>query len=415
MLDIKKKNYILIAACWFIYTSTYLGKYSYNANITMIMGQYGVTRAAAGLVSSSFFFAYGAGQILHGLFSGKYNMRWTVPVCFSVSALVNLAVALGAPFSSIKYLWALNAFALAAVWPVLVRCLAESVEKSRHNSAVVLMGTTTPCGMLISYGLSALFIALGKWTIIFYVAFAFLLIIAVLWLVFFPKFFTSLAEDLPEENNPGEKVKATAFAGKELVYGVVALCMLCAVASFVRDGLGVWLPDVLKNSFGFADSVSVIMTLVLPAVGIIGGYAVTKLSNKITDYVILCCVLFAFSAFAVGAGWIGIANGSCVLLIAGAAVCSCVLFGLANIVSSKFPLSVKNKKNAGAIAGILNGSSYAGSTISTYALGSAADASGWNGVFELLFIVCAVTAVLFVAVNFVKKIIFSRSANTQRK
>lgn len=410
MLDIKKKNYILIAACWFIYTSTYLGKYSYNANITMIMGQYGVTRAAAGLVSSSFFFAYGAGQILHGLFSGKYNMRWTVPVCFSVSALVNLAVALGAPFSSIKYLWALNAFALAAVWPVLVRCLAESVEKSRHDSAVVLMGTTTPCGMLISYGLSALFIALEMWTVIFYAAFGVLLVIAALWAIFFPKFFAPLAEISSEEKTEEQAAQTEDFSGKGLVYSVIALCLLCAVASFVRDGLGVWLPDVLKNSFGFADSVSVIMTLVLPAVGIIGGYVVTKLSNKITDYVILCCVLFAFSAFAVGAGWIGIANGSCVLLIVGAAVCSCVLFGLANIVSSKFPLSVKNKKNAGAIAGILNGSSYAGSTISTYALGSAADVSGWNGVFELLFIVCAVTAVVFVIVNLIKKAICSRKA-----
>ena len=58
---------LLIVACWLVYTASYLGKYCYSCNLNGIMGHYGVSHADAGLVSTMFFFAYGAGQIINGI------------------------------------------------------------------------------------------------------------------------------------------------------------------------------------------------------------------------------------------------------------------------------------------------------------------------------------------------------------
>ena len=58
MIEQKKKNGRLITLCWLVYVSTYLTKYSYNANINRIMPFFNVNHAEAGLVSTLFFFSF---------------------------------------------------------------------------------------------------------------------------------------------------------------------------------------------------------------------------------------------------------------------------------------------------------------------------------------------------------------------
>ena len=69
-----KKQMSLIILCWISYLFAYLGRYGFSANINLIISDYGVTKSDVGLVVSLFFFAYGAGQIVNGIFSKKYNL-----------------------------------------------------------------------------------------------------------------------------------------------------------------------------------------------------------------------------------------------------------------------------------------------------------------------------------------------------
>lgn len=54
---------------WLMYTVTYLGKYSCNANVSGLMSEFNVGKGAAGLIPSCFFFAYGASQIINSFFA----------------------------------------------------------------------------------------------------------------------------------------------------------------------------------------------------------------------------------------------------------------------------------------------------------------------------------------------------------
>ena len=69
----------LIFLCWLLYAAAYAGRYSYASNVNLIMAQYGVTRADAGLVTSAFFFTYGIGQIIHGFLCRFYHRRFVLP------------------------------------------------------------------------------------------------------------------------------------------------------------------------------------------------------------------------------------------------------------------------------------------------------------------------------------------------
>ena len=154
----RTSNVLLLALCWLAYTCSYLGKLGYNANITQIESVYNVSHGTAGMVSTFFFFAYGIGQIINGIFCKKYNVRYVVFGGLLLSGLMNALVGLVDNFALVKYFWLINGGALSVLWPSLIRLLSETMEKEEMPRAVIAMGTTVATGTFFVYGLSALFV-----------------------------------------------------------------------------------------------------------------------------------------------------------------------------------------------------------------------------------------------------------------
>ncbi len=71
-----------------------------------------------------------------------------------------------------------------------------------------------------------------------------------------------------------------------------------------------------------------------------------------------------------------------------------LIHGVLNVIVSIFPLSIRGRISTGALTGILNGCSYAGSAAGTYLLGLIADKSGWANVFLTLLISVVLATVL---------------------
>lgn len=82
--------------------------------------------------------------------------------------------------------------------------------------------------------------------------------------------------------------------------------------------------------------------------------------------------------------------------------------------TGKVPMSVPDKKSSGFYAGVMNGSAYVGSTISTYGLGLIADKSGWNGTFLSLFAISAISTIVFALFFVVYKLITKKSFSDNR-
>ncbi|MBQ9429009.1 MAG: MFS transporter, partial [Clostridia bacterium] len=132
----------LIFLCWLVYAVSYLGKVNYSANITQIVDHFGVSKAEAGLVPTFFFFAYGAGQVVNGVFCKKYNIKWMVFCSLAASGLLNLAVARTGDFAPVKWLWMANGALLSVLWPTLIRLLSEKLPAKYLGKSSMAMGTT---------------------------------------------------------------------------------------------------------------------------------------------------------------------------------------------------------------------------------------------------------------------------------
>ena len=393
----------LIFLAWLCYSTSYLGKVSYSANITQIIDFYGISKSEAGLVPTFFFFAYGASQIPIGLICKKFNIKWTIFGSLIASGSINFIVANSSNFTIVKWLWLLNGFTLSFLWPTIIRLLSENVPQKDLSKSSIIIGTTVATGTVIIYALSSLFAVFATFKLAFFVAAFSDYIVALFWFFSFgsavSKSQIEKAKDEPPKNTSttSEEVhKISGFEKKNLLLTIVSLCIFSVGVNFIKDGLTTWVPSILKDQYHFPDYLSILLTLVLPLIAIFGNVLALAFHKAIPDYITHCFVVFSIMGVLI-LGIIGILKiDQAILMLILLIIVFFLTSSLNSLVTSIFPMFMRGQVNSGLIAGILNGFCYAGSTISSYGLGVIAENFGWTAVFITLLAFCAFTFVVWV-------------------
>lgn len=394
---------LLIALCWVVYTCSYLGKLGYNANITQIETEYCISHSTAGMVSTFFFFAYGIGQIFNGIFCKRYPFRFFVFGSLILSGLMNLFVGIFNNFAFVKYFWLINGAALSVLWPSLISLLSQTLDKKDVPRAVFVMGTTVATGTFFVYGLSALFVSIGFYKLMFIVAGTLLPSMAILWFVCYPKLvYKKLSEHnaLVAEKTQGKQKEKLGI----LWFPICILAIFAVVDNLVKDGLTTWVPMILKETYALPDFVSILLTIALPLLAVCGIWVVLFMRKRIADFVVLAAILFGAATLFIGIVILCLPTGLFVVTVGSFGVVACLMSGVNNIVTSMAPLYWKDKLNSGRLAGILNGFCYLGSSLSSYGLGVVADIGGWDSVFWLLFGLCLASVCIGVCYSMIKMV-----------
>ena len=378
----KRKQQILIAVCCMVYGFAYAGRYGYNANIAPIMEFYGITRAEAGLVSTCFFFAYGAMQLVHGILCRFYPKKIVIPAALFLSAALNLTVFFQPPFAAIKYLWLVNGICQSVLWPSLVLTLGETLEPGMMKQAVFVISLATMFGTLISYGGSALFNLFAFFRGSFLLGAVLTVLIGLIWLFSYDRLTAERYVASAGEITTAEKSRKALGGG---LVGFLSVCVLfAAVCNFVKDGLSTWTPVILKEQFGLGDSASMILTLILPVFGLFGSMLALAVNRKIRDYRLMAGVFYVGLSFCLGGLLLSFRGAGVVLTLALLGVISCLAYAVNNVVTSMMPLEMRDRVNSGFLAGLMNSATYIGSTASAYGLGRIADGAGWNAVILVM-------------------------------
>ncbi len=384
-----------IFLCWLAYTTAYFGRYSYASNITAIMDAFGVNHADSGLVTTCFFFAYGIGQVVNGILCKYYPKKIVIPLALIASAGLNFAVFSGVPFSYLKYLWLLNGVAQSMLWPTLIFALSENLRAEDLSKAVVAMSTTVPIGTFVTYALSAALSTVGGFAYSFLFGTVMMSVSAVIWFILYEKAFRGEGER--KENQPAA-VKRKSIGAATLTV-VAALCILAVANNLVKDGLTTWIPAILKESFGLPEYLSIILTLVLPVLGIFGSSANVLLRHRIKSFVTHAGLWYLLTVICIGIVIAFLQTAYWYVVLGAFGLISLFMHGTNSLITSIAPLYMRDKINSGLLAGVLNGCCYIGSTASSYGLGAIADNFGWGSVFNLLLSVCIGAVILAAGVS----------------
>ena len=177
----------------------------------------------------------------------------------------------------------------------------------------------------------------------------------------------------------------------------VIIILISAVANgFIKDGITTWVPSILKEEFGVAPSLSIIITLILPVISISGASVVKVLHKKHKDENVLNGIFYFTAIVLAGLIILTLNLRSVPLTLALFAATACTMAAINNVITSIVPLYSRDKIDSGLSAGLLNTFCYVGSTMSTSLLGKIADTKGWNDVFVciLIFTIVAFSACL---------------------
>ena len=412
----KSQSIFLVFLGWLVYATSYLGKVNYSANITQIIEFYDVTKTQAGIVPTFFFFSYGIGQVFNGIFCKRYNIKWMVFISLFISASINLIIAVGSNFSIIKWLWLINGFVLSILWPTLVRLLSETLPQKKLGASSVVMGTTVAVGTLIIYGLSSIFAAFDKFKMSFYTAGIAVIFVAIIWMIFYNKAVVSAKKEREQEELTGEtkteisEQKHKRKGERKLLFATIyVLCFYAIGVNLIKDGLTTWVPSILKEEFFMGDSLSILLTLFLPILAVFGNAGALKTHKIIPDYVNHCATIFVIAAAFICVIIASLKLKLAFFVLIGLVIVNFLVSSLNSLITSIFPLFMRGNVNSGLFAGVLNGFSYLGSTISSYGLGTIAENFGWTTVFWTLIGFCTVTIIVWIGYTCYKCILKRKS------
>lgn len=394
----KKQSNMLMFMCWLLYVSAYLGRYSYNSNQLPISLFYKVSDTEVALATSFFFFAYGAGQIINGILCKFYNVKYVLSGSLIVSSLINLSVFLGIPFSLIKFAWLLNGIAQSVLWSSLLMTLAKNLEGKYIKTSIIVMSTTASIGTLLSYGLSAVFALFDGFKFSFLTGAVLMTVSAVIWILIYDKITVKKSERVAEvKDEQPEKVKTKTKIHPTVIYVFIVFGFFAIIINLMKDGLTSWVPKIMFDQFGLDESLSILVTLLLPVLTVFGTTFVVTLNKKIKEHTALMAIVFALACLMTIVVILLFDTSLWVVVLIALALTSLFMSGANNIVTSMIPLELKDKANSGFVGGILNGCCYVGSTLSSIVLGAMSDAYGWKPAFTLFLILCS--AVVLVGVG----------------
>lgn len=393
---------LLITLGWVIYTVSYLGKVNYSANITQIIDFYGVTKSEAGIAPTLFFFAYGIGQVVNGFLCRKYNIKWMIFCSLFVSAIINFTVAISSDFFIIKWLWMINGFVLSVLWPTLIRLLSEVLPRKDFGKSSIVMGSTVASGTLMIYGLSSIFAQFNKFKLAFYMAAISDFIVAVLWLFVYKKAIKMSTNEKSKDEVVENCVKSSNFTDSQntidwhsffITISIICFCSVCV--NLIKDGLTTWVPSILKEEFFIKDSLSILLTVLLPVVAIFGNAFAHRIHKKIPDYITHCFIVFMLMGVFIIDIIVCLRIKQALFTLIGLITVSFFASSLNSLITNIFPMLMSGKINSGLYAGVLNGFCYLGSTISSFGLGYIAENFGWIFVFRSFVIICVLVGFIW--------------------
>lgn len=389
-LNDKKSNF-LIFLCWAAYTFAYVARLNYNASMVEILSQLGTTKEAAGTVSSFFFFAYGAGQLVNGLLSKKYNTKYSVSIALVGSCILNFTMTLCADINEMKFVWFFNGVFQSILWSSLIKTLSDNLADNKLSKAVMVMSTTIATGTFMAYGFAALFSYLKlSWNLIFYVASALVGIVAVLWFIGMNTI-QNTKQKISVDKKP---IKNNISLTPVFVVSIVVVLISAISNGFIKDGITTWVPSILKEEFGVSSSLSIIVTLLLPVLSIFGTSLVNTLHKKQKNENVLNGIFYFATVILAGFIILTLNLKSVPLTLALFCGIACLMSSVNIVITNIVPLYSRDKMDSGLLAGLLNTFCYIGSTLATSLLGKIADTKGWNAVLICIFLLTVISFIV---------------------
>ncbi|MBR5858698.1 MAG: MFS transporter [Clostridia bacterium] len=368
----KNEKTAFVWLCAAVYFVSYLTRNSYSSVIPEITESLSISEEAVGIVGTSAFLTYGIGQIVCGILADKFSPKKIVLIGIITTACCNLLMPfLCSDVVKMVILWGVNGFAQAMFWPPLVRIMAERLEKSEFDKAVVTVTTASAIGNILLYTLSPLSIAYIGWKPIFFTVSAVAVIVAIVWAAGSKSHKASEKSVTKVEQSPSYPYRKIIIAS-----GMIMILLAIVLMGILRDGLATWMPSLVADEFELSNSVSIFTAVLLPAFAIIGIKCASALQSKVKNELLTAALIFAVSLVC-AAVLLAVFYKSVVVSVVLMAFITAAMHGINLILISRVPIHYAKYGKISTVSGVLNAFTYIGAALSSYGFARFSTEYGW--------------------------------------
>lgn len=392
----EKASIMLFVVCWLAYAIISMTKNAFGASMASIVEEGLFTKSLAGIINSGYYVFYGAAQLLFVKAIDKISPVKLINMSLVGSVISMFGFIFAKDFWTMLVLWSLAGILQFALWPAVIRIIAQYLLPSHKSKAMVHIAFSYCFGSLMNYAVAAIILKFASWRMIFLVFLAIILVTSVVWIIITNKTIPVLEKvmDIPE--NTAKKTESKSSGNIKIFWASGIICIL--VPSFIRGmldlGLKSWVPTMITESYaGISPSFASLMTTILLLVNLSGIYIVNFFYPKYIKSEALCFALcfiaslpFMLLLLLTGKVPVGV-------VVALLTVVTTFMYSGHQLLNVIMPTKFASLNMSGGVASLINSVASFGIVVGNFGYGIFADKFGWNATTVLWNVMTVIAAV----------------------
>jgi len=401
-----KLSRLLFVMCWIGYAAAYTGRLNLSAAIATIVDGGIMDKAETGIISTVFFFCYGAGQIVMGFIADRLNARKMIGIGLCGSALMNILMSLYASPFYMAVVWGLNGILQSMLWAPILYIITNELVESTQMRAGVLIASSPLAGTLVAYFAAALTAELD-WRAIFIISGCTLIVTGILWFVLIGYITKKSPATVTVDTNAVRAAKAqsgSASSGKPVLSngsqslivwsGIAIMLFPVMLHGMLKEGISTWVPTMITETYGASPAFSIFISMVLPIINLSGVFIAMFIYNRMAKHNEILAAAMIMTAAAVPLFlllFIGKIPSIAAVVLLAAVTTS--MHGFNHLLLTMASMRFRRAGRAATTTGMLNSVTYLGSAISGYGFGALAEGLGWQGSIWVWICIAGVAAI----------------------
>ncbi len=395
----EKASILLFAACWLMYAIISMTKNAFGASIASIVEEGLFTKSLAGTINAGYYIFYGGAQLLLVKLVDKVSPVKLINMSLLGALISMVGFALAKDFWTMLILWSLTGLLQFAIWPGVIRIIAQYLLPAHRGKAMVYIAFAYCSGMLLNYAIASIVLSVANWRMLFWIFLGVIIVTMLMWLVMTKKTIPILEKIEHKEEVPVKKQETKEKPDNTWKVFWASGIVFMLVPSFARTmldmGLKSWVPTMITESYeGVSPGFASLMTTILLLVNLSGIYIVNAVYPKKIKSEALCFALcFAtalpFTLLLLLTGKVPV--GVVVVLLT---LLTTVMYSGHQMINVIIPSKFASMNMSGGVASILNAIASFGAVAANFGFGFLADNFGWTATI-MSWNIMAVLATIF--------------------
>ncbi len=377
----EKASLVLFAACWFMYAIVSMTKNAFGASMASIVGEGLFTKSLAGTINASYYIFYGGAQLFLVKMVDRVSPVKLINMALLGALISMVGFAMADNFWVMLVLWSVTGFLQFAIWPAVIRIIAQFLLPSHRGKAMVYIAFAYCVGMLSNYAVASIVLKLSSWRMIFWIFLGVIIITTVIWIILTRKTIPILEKHIVEDTAPVTENKKEKTAGTWKILlssGIILLLVPSFVRTMMDMGLKSWVPTMITEIYDVSPSFASMLTTILLLINLGGIYIVNAVHPKYIKSEALCfalCFIIAlpFTLLLILTGKIPV--GMVVVLLT---LVTTFMYSGHQLINVIIPSKFAKMNLSGGVASILNAIASFGAVAANFGFGYLADNFGWT-------------------------------------